>query len=145
MVPGKKGNKNSKTWAKKSKNYSAPIRKCQRLPCSSSRPFFSTTRGKNGPQTEHVAFFQVSQKRYPWIHKSTKIAQEKLPKVERTGVRICAPSEFRSPYLPEGCSQDTPVSVIQALATATQKRPEVPEKSMEVCRSPIGKPCFWTL
>jgi len=108
-------------------------------------PVFSTTRGKNGPQTEHVAFFQVSQKRYPWIHKSTKIAQEKLPKVERTGVRICAPSEFRSPYLPEGCSQDTPVSVIQALATATQKRPEVPEKSMEVCRSPIGKPCFWTL
>ena len=80
----------------------------------------STTRGNHGPQTEHVALVQVSKKKSPWIPKSTKIAQEKLPKVERTGVRICAPSEFRSPYLPENCSQDTPVSVIQALATATK-------------------------
>ena len=80
----------------------------------------NTTRGYQGPQTEHVALFQVSGKRSPWIHKSTKVAQDKLPKIERTGVRICAPSEFRGPYLPEGCTQDTPVSVIQALATATQ-------------------------
>ena len=80
----------------------------------------STTRGNQGPQTEHVALLKISGKRSPWIPKSTKIAQDKLPKIERTGIRICAPSEFRSPYLPEGCTQDTPVSVIQALATATQ-------------------------
>lgn len=66
------------------------------------------TRGGWGAKTEQAALLQIGQKKGPWIS-VTRVNQDSVPKVERTTIRISAPSEFRSNFLPEDAKGDTPL------------------------------------
>jgi hypothetical protein len=76
----------------------------------------NVTRGGLGAKIENVALFQVGSTKAPWTQKQTKFEEKDVPKVERTTIRVCAPKNFREPYLPENVIGDSPTVIIQTLS-----------------------------
>ena len=78
----------------------------------------AVTRGKFGPQVEHISLLRFeNHQMWPWLKTTTQVPKNKIPAVAKCAVRIMASESYRKVFLR---NDDSPVQVIADIAAQTE-------------------------